>query len=49
MVAFSYYSLNTYDQWKAKPVILGFDEQLADIFEIPLPAVWILKIGFLLL
>jgi hypothetical protein len=39
MGAFTYYSFNTYIRWKNYPVILGFDEQLTDIFEIPFPAV----------
>jgi hypothetical protein len=39
MLAFSYYSFDTYSRWRNKPIILGFDEQLTEIYEIPLPAV----------
>ncbi len=41
MLAFTYYSINTYTRWKDKPVVLGFDEQLTDIFDIPFPAITI--------
>jgi hypothetical protein len=37
--AFTYYSLNTYIRWRADPIVLGFEKQLTNIFEIPLPAV----------
>jgi hypothetical protein len=39
MGSFTYYSINTYIRWKEYPVVLGFDEQMADISEIPFPAV----------
>jgi hypothetical protein len=39
MGSFTYYSFNAYTRWKDYPVVLGFDEQMEDIFEIPLPAV----------
>jgi hypothetical protein len=39
MGSFTYYSFNAYIRWKEYPVVLGFDEQMADIFEIPFPAV----------
>jgi hypothetical protein len=37
--AFTYYCLNAYIQWRHDPVILRFDQQPTNIFEIPLPAV----------
>jgi hypothetical protein len=39
MGSFTYYSFDAYIRWKDYPVVLGFDEQMADIFEIPFPAV----------
>jgi hypothetical protein len=39
MGSFTYYSFNTYIRWKDLPVVLGFDEQMIDVFEIPFPAV----------
>jgi hypothetical protein len=39
MGSFTYYSFNTYTRWKNYPVVLGFDEKMADISEIPFPAV----------
>jgi amiloride-sensitive sodium channel len=38
-VAFVYYSFNTYIRWQDHPIILGFDEQVTDIFQIPFPAI----------
>jgi hypothetical protein len=39
LLAFTYYSLSQYLRWKSTPIVLGFDESLVDVFEIPLPAV----------
>jgi hypothetical protein len=39
LLAFTYYSLSQYLRWQSTPIVLGFDESLVDVFEIPLPAV----------
>jgi hypothetical protein len=36
-----FFIVNNYYLWKKKPIILGFNEQLTDIFEVPFPAVTI--------
>jgi amiloride-sensitive sodium channel len=39
MLAFAYYTSNTYLRWQKSPVILEFDQVPTDIFEIPFPAI----------
>ncbi len=39
LTAFIYYSFNIYKGWCEEPIVMNFDDKLADIYEIPFPAV----------
>jgi hypothetical protein len=37
--AFTYYSLSAYTRWHEEPIVINLDDKLAEIHEIPFPAV----------
>jgi hypothetical protein len=37
--AFIYYSFDIYRGWCEEPIVMNFDDKLADIYDIPFPAV----------
>jgi hypothetical protein len=39
LLAFTYYSLSIYTRWLEEPIVMNLDDKLAEIHEIPFPAV----------
>jgi hypothetical protein len=37
--AFTHYSFNIYSRWLDEPIVMTFDDKLAEIYDIPFPAV----------
>jgi hypothetical protein len=45
--AFIYYSLKIYKNWHEEPIVMNLDDKLAEIYDIPFPAVRIFNVNLI--